>query len=107
MTFTVLAYLDDLVETEVEDYKGKKHWTFSVGGRDRRSTYEALLAWLMVNGFRESDFFLEPHKNEYFVNKVWLDFFDASEAARFRLIWNAPRTTVRGLDEIHDKVYPV
>jgi hypothetical protein len=84
-------YGTDLVGTSEDIYGDGDFWTFAIGSGDgprghTKPVYANLIEWLAANKFSPTMFEAAPHKHNMAPVKAWLDFFDANDAMRFRLI---------------------
>ena len=89
-------YADTLVGTDEDIHGGRQHWSFAIGSESRnRWLYADVVAWLRDHDFSSDNYFLVPHNNDQAL-VLWLDFFDANDAMRFRLVcggtFREPRT---------------
>lgn len=83
----IIAYYGtNLVGTGEDLYQGRKSWCFAIGGKNTTVAHRDLLSWLNENNFDRESYIAIPHKHEQGPPKAWIDFFDADEAMRFRLI---------------------
>lgn len=80
-------YANGLCGTTEDVHPGIETWTFAIGGDYKAdSTYRLLIQWLRDNDFNSDDYSAIPHRHNYGPPKAWLDFFNKSEAMRFRMI---------------------
>lgn len=84
-------YATDLMGTTEDIYGDREFWTFAIGSGDGlrgqpKPVYANLVRWLEANKFSPELYSAAPHKHAMAPAKAWLDFFDANEAMRFRLI---------------------
>ena len=86
-------YGTNLVGTDADIHDNRECWSFGIGGRmPTRITKRLLEEWLLANKFFGEIHLLQVC-HEYGPIKVWLDFFDGSDAMRFRLMYPIRQST--------------